>query len=171
MINDDELRIVATLAKRQVEIEREIVATELRLEKLKKALFRVQCIDLPSALAEFSLDEIKLTEGAFIVVKKHYFASIPKEKEAEAFSWLEKHSLDSVIKNVVKCEFGKGENDKATLAMEQLSELGFQPEQKRAVHPMTLKSVVKDLFERGVEFPIPVFGAGVVNKATVQLPK
>lgn len=170
-LTDEELSIVSTLAHRQVDMETEYALAEEALKNLKKRLDFLKQVELPNALAELGLSTVVLDSGEQIEVKQKYYASIPAERKGEAFTWLETHKLDSVIKNVVKAEFGKGENELAKTAMQELVSLGFNPTQDRSVHPMTLKSLVKDLFERGVEFPMEVFGAGVVNESKVVLKK
>lgn len=170
-LTDTELQIVADLSKRQVELESSVSMLEEQLKDTKKQLEYVRQVELPNALAEIGLSSVTLTNGAKIEVKQKYYASIPVESKQEAFAWLTMNNLDSVIKNTVKCDFGKGEIELAKEAMRELISCGFKPQQEMGVHPMTLKSLVKDLFERGVEFPIELFGAGVVNETKVVLPK
>lgn len=168
MISDNELRQISQLAEMQADLEQSIAAKKQELAVLEDDLKYVQSEALPAALAEAGVTEFTLNNGFSIKVKPHYYASISADNKEQAFRWLEDHKLDSVIKNVVKCSFNKGDNQQAKLAMEELSLLGFNPEQEMSVHHMTLKSLVKDLFERGVEFPLDLFGAGVVNKAMIK---
>jgi hypothetical protein len=170
-LTDAELSIVSTLAHRQVEMEQDYATAEQALKDMKKQLDFLKQVELPNAMAELGVSSVILDSGEKIEVKEKYYASIPVEYRSEAFSWLTSHDMDGVIKNVVKCEFGKGENSLAKAALQELTSLGFRPQQDMSVHPMTLKALVKDLFERGVEFPLEVFGAGVVNESKVTLKK
>lgn len=171
MITDEELSIVSTLSHKQLEQELLVAKLEEELKDAKKQLDFIRQVELPNALAEIGLSSVILTNGAKIEVKQKYYASIPAEFKQQAFDWLEQHNYDSIIKNVVKCEFGKGENDSAQEAMRELVSLGLRPQNEKSVHPMTLKSFVKDLFERGEEFPLDIFGAGTVAESKVVLPK
>jgi len=45
---------------------------------------------------------------------------------------------------------------------------GFSPEQKRDIHPQTLKAFVRDQVESGNEFPMDVFGAYVGQRANIK---
>lgn len=168
---DQELSIISTLAHRQVEMEQDYAMAEQALKDMKKQLDFLKQVELPNAMAELGVSSVVLDSGEKIEVKPKYYAAIPVESKTEAFDWLTSHNMESVIKNVVKCEFGKGEHPLAKKAMEELSMLGFRPQQDMSVHPMTLKALVKDLFERGVEFPLDLFGAGVVNESKVTLKK
>ena len=168
---DNELLTVSELATKQVELEKEIGLAEEQLKKLNEELLRVKQVELPNALAELDLSSLSLKDGTKIITGQKYYASIPKDQSERAFSWLEAHGYDSIIKNVVTCQFGKGENEEAKDVMRELTSLGVQPTQTMSVHPMTLKSFIKDLFERGVEFPLETFGAGVITESKVVLPK
>ena len=170
-LTDNELRLVSELAQRQLELEQELERAEDEVKRVKAELDQVRQVELPNALSELGVESWTLTNGFSITSKPKYFASIPKDRKDEAFAWLEEHNLDAVIKNVVSAEFGKGENDLAVQAVQELVSLGFRPQKEMSVHPMTLKSLVKDLIERGVEFPMDLFGAGVVLEAKITPPK
>lgn len=170
-LSDVELKIISTLAHRQVEMELDYSLAEQALKDMKQQLDFLRQVELPNAMAELGVASVVLDTGEKIEVKEKYYASIPAEKKKEAFEWLTSHNMEGVIKNVVKCEFGKGENTLAKAAMQELTSLGFRPQQDMSVHPMTLKALVKDLFERGVEFPLETFGAGVVNESKVVMKK
>jgi hypothetical protein len=170
-LTDEELALVSALANKQVNLENEYAAAEDALKELKQQLDFIKQVELPNALAEIGLSSFTLTNGERVEVKQKYYASIPVESKSEAFAWLTDHNFDAIIKNTVKCDFGKGEMALAKSAMQELTSLGFRPQQDMGVHPMTLKAFVKDLFERGVEFPLELFGAGSVNESKVTLPK
>lgn len=170
-LTDQELEIISTLSHRQVSMEADYARMEEELKEFKKQLDFLRQVELPNALAEIGLSSITLTNGAKIECKQKYYASIPADFKSQAFEWLSEHNYESIIKNVVACQFGKGENDRASEAMRELISLGLQPTNERSIHPMTLKSFVKDMFERGEEFPLDVFGAGVVTESKVVLPK
>lgn len=170
-LTDSELRLVSQLAQRQLDLEEELENAELEVKRVKAELDQVRTVDLPNALAELGVESWTLTGGYKITCKPRYYASIPKDNKEAAFTWLKEHDLDSVIKNVVSTEFGKGEYALATQAVQELISLGFRPRQEMSVHPMTLKSLVKDLLERGVEFPLDLFGAGVVQETVITAPK
>lgn len=170
-LTDTELKIISTLAHRQVAMELDYVMAEQALKSMKQQLDFLRQVELPNAMAELGVASVVLDTGEKIEVKEKYYASIPVEKKQEAFDWLTSHNMEGVIKNVVKCEFSKGENTLAKSAMQELTSLGFRPQQDMSVHPMTLKALVKDLFERGVEFPLETFGAGVVSESKVVMKK
>ena len=171
MLTDEELKRVSTLAQRQVDAEARVADLEEQLDLAKKQLSNISQHELPTLMAELQLESFKLSTGVSISVKPKYYASISLENRQLAFKWLRENDCDGIIKNVVKVDFGRGEDAASNEAMRALIDLGLRPVQDSTVHPSTLKSFIKDLFERGVEFPADIFGAGVVNEAKVVLPK
>lgn len=170
-ISNEELQMVSALAQKQRDLEQQVFEAENSLKELKERLEHTKTVELPNALAECGMTSFTLATGQKIDIKPHYYGSISEENKQQAFGWLRNHNLDGVIKNVVACDFGKGEDAEARRVMDQLSLMGFRPQQKESVHPMTLKSLVRDLIERGVEFPMELFGAGVKNEAKITEPK
>lgn len=170
-ISNEELQMVSALARKQRDLEQQVFEAEAALKTLKESLEHTRTVELPNALAECGMTAFTLESGQKIEIKPHYYGSISEENKPQAFGWLRRNNLDGVIKNVITCDFGKGEDEEARRVMDQLSLMGIRPQQKESVHPMTLKSLVRDLIERGVEFPMELFGAGVKNEAKITEPK
>jgi hypothetical protein len=63
--------------------------------------------------------------------------------------------------------FGKGEDSDAKIAVQALKDLGHEPVDKQSVHPMTLKSFIREQYESGSNFPADLFGAFVGNKTKI----
>ena len=64
-------------------------------------------------MAELNLSKIDLEDGSSISVSKYYSASIPREKQEEAFNWLVDNEHGDLIKNQVSVSFVRGEETKA----------------------------------------------------------
>lgn len=170
-VSNEQMAAIAELAERQVTIEAWIESVEEKLKTAKENLRKIAEVALPNAMAEIGMSEFKLTNGTKITIKNEVYASIPKENPGPAYSWLRDKGLDGIIKNEIICRFGKGEDEAAHKAAEALAELGYQPEQKQTIHPSTLKAFVKEQMEKGVDIPLEAFGAHIVDKAKVLLPK
>lgn len=171
MLNDQELSRVSQLAHKQQWLQEQLDEAEQEVKKIKAELAEVSQVELPNLMAELHLSGFTLETGEELSVVQKYYASISAENKQKAFEWLRDNQFESIIKNVVKCEFSRGEDELANDAMQELVSLGLRPSKEENVHPMTLKSFVKDLFERGVDFPIDLFGAGVFNETKVVIPK
>ena len=75
--------------------------------------------------------------------------------------------LGDIIKNEVTVAFGRNEDNKAiayaTLAQGQ----GYQPVQKLKVEPMTLKALVRERLESGLEMPSDLFNMFTGNRTKI----
>lgn len=167
---NEQMKMISDLAERQVKIEEYIAKCEDNLAKAKENWRRVAEVALPNAMAEVGMSEFKLSNGTMVKVKQEVYASMPEDNGA-AFAWLRSHHLDGVIKNIISCQFSKGGDADAVRAAHLLAENGFHPEQKQNVHPMTLKALIREQMDKGVDVPLKDFGAYVVNRAKVELPK
>jgi len=166
-INDEQLAEISDLAKQQLELERNVANLELQLEDTKNRLNNLSQTLIPEAMMAVGMESFKLADGTMVKVEKFYSGKIPDDKHDEAFAWLRSTKNDSLIKREVKCNFGKGEDQDAQSAVQALRDLGFEPVDKQSVHPMTLKSFIREQFESGSEFPAELFGAYVGNKTKI----
>lgn len=168
MITDEEYAMVSGLAARQVMLEKEIVQMVEALDAKKKELDQVRDKELPNAMMEIGIEEVKLKSGHKISIKNEAYCSISAEKAPAAHAWLRDHGHGAIIKNVIFAEFGKGEDERAIEAATALAEAGFKPEQKETVHPQTLKAFIREQINKGEEVPLDLFGAYIVNRAKVE---
>ena len=130
-------------------LEDQIKNAEDSVSKLKEKQKTLSQFEIPTMMEEMHITKLKLKDGESVEIKKIYGASIPVDKQQEAFTWLRDHDLGDIIKNDITVTFGRGEDNKAseyaTLAQGQ----GFEPVQKIGVHPQTLKAVVRERLESG----------------------
>lgn len=166
--SDESLKVVAELANRQLSLEKEIEDLEAQLKEKKESLVQVAEKDLPEALAECGLSEVKLLDGSKVSVKPYYQANPPKEKYDEAMAWLRDNGHGDLIKNDVTVSFGKGEDDRAVDFKRFLSENGTSYSDKTGVHPMTFKAFVREQVETGQNLPFDLLGIYIGQKASIK---
>lgn len=169
-LNEQQMQQLATLAAEQVKIEDWIAKREGELELAKVQLRKIAEVAIPNLMQEIGMSEFTLTNGMKLTIKQEVYASIPADNQQPAFNWLRKTGNDGLIKNVISCQFSKGQDADALTAGRLLAEAGFQPEQKQSVHPMTLKAFIKEQMEKGVDVPLADFGAHTVNKTKIVRP-
>lgn len=128
-------------------------------------------IDLPEAMKEAGVDEIKLENGAKVSVKPDISFSISEERKPAAYGWLEANNYGGIIKTEVRSPFAKGELDKAKELVVELSQKGISASLDRDVHYQTMKAFIKERLSEGVDLPLETFGVTQFDKATVKLPK
>lgn len=126
---------------------------------------------LPSAMEELGMKNFTLADDSKIEVKDHINASISEDNKPRAWAWLEEHEFDGIIKTKVNAEFGKGEIEQARDALKALEEAGFSGTMDRNIHPMTLKSFVKEQLEEGNSIPLDIFGVFEFKEAKITRPK
>jgi hypothetical protein len=166
--SDESLKVVGELAARQLKLEQELTDLEDQLKIKKEELTKVSEKDLPEALAECGLSEVKLLDGSKVTVKPYYQANPPKEKYDEAMSWLRDHGHGDLIKNDVIVSFGKGEDQNAEEFKTFLSDNGTSYTDKTGVHPMTFKAFVREQVETGQNLPFDLLGIYIGQKTSIK---
>ena len=167
-VSGEGLKSIADIARRIRETEEEIAKVDTYLKEKKKELLKMTDEDMPSMLQELGVSSFTLDDGSKVDVKPLYGASIPVPRKEEAFAWLRDNGYDDIIKNVVSCNFGRGEDQKAADLIGAAQKLGFYPEQNESVHSSTLRAWVRERVESGDEFPMDLFGAFVGERATMK---
>ena len=119
---------------------------------------------VPLLLAETGLSSLKLADGSHIEVKPYYSANISLKNRDAAHNWLRSNGLGDIIKNNVVVSFGMNEDNKAAEYANLAKSQGYQPTQKLKVEPMTLKALVRERIEKGVEMPMDIFNVFVGNR-------
>lgn len=167
-VQDDQIASIASMAKRAKLLEKEIEEMESVVSERKGQLKKLLEESIPNMLGELGMKSFKMSDGSSIEVKPFYSASISEERRAIAFEWLRQHGYDDIIKNTVSVRFGRGEDELCGDLLNQLREQGYPVEQTEKVEPQTLKAWVREMVERGVEFPTETFGAYIGQKATIK---
>ena len=139
------------------DLEDEIANAEESLKKLKEKAKVVSSVEIPAMMDDMQITKLKLKDGEQVEIKKIYGASIPKDHQEAAFTWLRNNGLGDVIKNDITVTFGRGEDNKATAYADLAKGQGFEPVQKIGVNPMTLKALVRERLENGQDVPEELF--------------
>ena len=138
-------------------LEDEIRNAEEGVKKLKEQARIISELEIPSMMKEMNITKLKLSDGESVEVGKFYSASIPAEKQDEAFTWLRNNGLGVIIKNDITVTFGRGEDNKAAQYAVLARGQGFEPVQKIGVHAQTLKALVRERMESGLDVPSDLF--------------
>ena len=97
------------------DLEDEIANAEESLKKLKEKAKVVSSVEIPAMMDDMQITKLKLKDGESVEIKKIYGASIPKDQQDAAFTWLRNNGLGDVIKNDITVTFGRGEDNKAAV--------------------------------------------------------
>ena len=166
-IGDNSLKEMADLCAEQVALEEEMRQLEEQLKAKATAAKKLSQEIIPARMSELGLESLTLSDGSSIEVKNKIQASIPIPYREEAFQWLRDNGHGDIIKNQVTATFGKGEDTTASNFIDKIEELGYQPEQKVWVAPMTLKAFVREQIANGSEIPTDKFGVYTYSETII----
>ena len=127
--------------------------------------------DLSSLIRRsIELDQhIKDTEAQLKDLQQKYVsARIPETKKQEAFQYLRSIGEGDLIKNEVIVSFSMGQDNQAGSVVADLEDKGFAPVKKQHVHPMTLKTWIKNRIENGHDIDFDLFGVYQGNRAKIK---
>ena len=148
-------------------LEDEISNAEKSVSKLKEQAKQLSQFEIPTMMEEMHITKLKLKDGEAVEIKKVYGASIPKDQQEAAFTWLRNNGLGDVIKNDITVTFGRGEDNKAAQYAVLARGQGFEPVQKVGVHSQTLKAVVRERIESGLDMPSDLFKTFAGNQTKI----
>lgn len=167
-LGDDAIGRIAKLVKMQLALEARLAQLEEEQKDVARQLREIAEEELPSAMEEHGVSQLKMGDGSEITVSTFYSASIPKDETEKAFDWLRDNRFGDLIKNVVSTTFGRNDDVKAKALVNTLSDSGYSVNQKQWVEPMTLKAFVKEQVEKGAPLPMDLFGVYIGKKAKVR---
>ena len=148
-------------------LEDEIDEQEKKLKELKRNQELLSGEVIPTMMTEMNISTLKLADGSAVEVKPVYGASIPAAKKEDAFTWLRKNGLGDLIKNEVTVAFGRSEDNKAQQYAVLAQGQGYEPIQKLKVEPMTLKALVRERVEAGLDMPSDLFNLFTSNRTKI----
>ena len=148
-------------------LEDEIDEQEKKLKELKRNQELLSGEVIPTMMTEMNISTLKLADGSAVEVKPVYGASIPAAKKEDAFNWLRKNGLGDLIKNEITVAFGRNEDNKAMAYANLAQGQGYEPIHKLKVEPMTLKALVRERVEKGLDMPSDLFNVFAGNRTKI----
>jgi Mrp family chromosome partitioning ATPase len=158
------LKSLANQVKILKELEDQVKIDDELLKDKKRDIEKISGEVIPTLLSEMGLSSLKLADGSAVDVKPYYGANISEKNREAAYNWLRSNGLGDIIKNEITVSFGKDEDNKATTYVNLARGQGYQPTQKLKVESMTLKALVRERIEKGVEMPADIFNVFVGNR-------
>lgn len=152
-LTPDKVREITSIARKQYDLEREIKKLGETLGEKNKELVRVRTIDLPNAMKAAGVTALSLSKGYTVSVKDFVTGYIKEENKPAAFAWLRANKFGSLIKNVVSCSFGMGEDKAAKALKSLLRKAKIAYEDKEDIHYQTLQAFVRERLKFGKELP------------------
>ena len=166
-LDNEDLSTLTGFAEAIIKQDAFVKELEERLKEEKKKLLKMTDEDLPALMTEANSMEFTLLDGSKVTIKPQYGASIKVDNRPAAYDWLREHGYDDIIKNIISCQFGRGEDDLASSFKAFAEKEGYVPNQTEKIEPMSLRAFVKERVENGDEFPMDLFGAYVGQRAVI----
>jgi hypothetical protein len=173
MLDNVEITDIAQQCIKLKEKEDEIAELEDKLKAKKAEADDISSRVIPELLQEQGLQEIKLSDGSKVSVKKEFRATLPKDdlRRESAYQWLRDQGLGDIIKNNVTVSFGRGEDNKAQQLLDLAVANGFQPQQKSDVAWNTLTALYEERVKAGLDMPSDVFSLWIKDKTKISRKK
>ena len=160
----ENIKSLADQVKKLRDLEDQLKVDEELLKDKKRDIEKISGETIPTLLSEMGLSSLKLADGSAVEVKPYYAANISIKNREAAYNWLRENGLGDIIKNNVTVSFGRNEDNKAAEYANLAKSQGYQPTQKLKVEPMTLKALVRERIEKGIEMPMDIFNVFVGNR-------
>ena len=148
-------------------LEDSFLEKEKELKELKRNIDLVSGEVIPTMMQEMNISTLKLADGSSVEVKPVYGASITVANKEAAYTWLRENGLGDLIKNEITVSFGRNEDNKASQYAVLAQGQGYEPVQKLKVEPMTLKALVRERIEAGLDMPSDLFNLFTSNRTKI----
>lgn len=179
---------VLKLAQEMYNLQRETGQMMVLLKAKEDRLDVLETTLVPEAMSAAGMSEHQLGDSGWSVeVEQIVRASIPSEtaiektdgperellvnRRTEAMKWLRENNADSLIKNKVVAEFGKGQDKAAEDWAEKINKAGYPAQRTESVHPQTLNKFLKEEIEKGKQVPTETFALFNGKRAKLTPPK
>lgn len=179
-----DLNEINEMANRLQDLEAEVVLLEKNLKDKKAELRILSEQELPEALASVGQTSWDLSDGKQLIVKDFVRANIPadgtierakgdrqgilRQQKDDALNWLRDANADSLIKNAVEIQFGKGQDSEVNELCKELEGSGLNPKRTVNVHPKTLEAFVKERLADGKYVPIDLLNVHEGKKTIIK---
>ena len=166
-VSEGETSKLSTLIRQSIDLDNEVKDAEKHLKDLQQRKRTVDEEDIPSLMEQLGVESLTV-DGNKVSIDKFVSARIPDDKKEEAYSFIRSIGEGDIIKNEVVVQFGMGQDNVAGAVLDDLSKQGLNPAQKTHIHPMTLRTWVKNRIENGKEVCHDTFGVYVGNRAKIK---
>jgi len=170
-VTPEALNQMSDLAKQQLGLEDRIAKGEALLKSLKKDLKKVSTDLLPEAMAACGMKTFTLDTGQSISVKEGLSMSAPKAEDKKILcnNWLMEHNQQALLKSEIVLMYDKGEHEKFLSVKALLVDNGIEEFKiTEGFNTASVKGVLLELAESGVDVPFEIFGAYQYKKTEIK---
>jgi hypothetical protein len=168
---DAETRSLALLAERLEDVDARIAAAEAALETLKGERETLAVTEIPDLMAELGVSDLRLTNGARLVLETYVSA----KTTPEILAWIEEQGFGDLVKRQLALAFPRDSRatyEEVSKLLEplgaQLAKAGVSISDEETIHSSTLKAFFRERAGSGGSLPPGVF---VGSRAKIRAPK
>ena len=159
---------VGDLVNRVRQLARDHALAEQNMQAIAADIERLLLVTIPDAMDAAGLTDVTLKDGAKLAVVPDLKCNINKDNEAAGFAFLRAKGHGAVIASQLIVDMRSIEDPAdAEELIHTLDEMELTHETKESIHWATLKSLVKDMLEKGEELPAS-FSVHQFKKAVVK---
>jgi hypothetical protein len=163
----DELTQLTETISALYESEAMIKDLEAVTKELKDRVQKIKREHIPTLMSDAGMAEFTTSTGLKVEIEDKIHASIAEKNMFSAIQWLIGNNLGHVIKRKFSLTYGMDEIEEQEKVKEVLDSNSFQYEDKPSVAPSTLKKLVRECRETGLDIPIKVFGIYEYTEAKI----
>lgn len=162
-----QIKLLATQYRR---LAGEVEAAEQSLASLNRELNVLTMVTIPDAMASLNMTTVKLDNGVTVEVKPDVKVHVNAENQAAAYAWLTEQGHGTAIKTELVVDTRAMDQEERDKLLTELGDMEAEAVERQSLHPATLKSLVKEMLERGVQLPA-AFSVFEYKKAAIKEPK
>lgn len=184
-----DLREISKLAEEMLSNDSKIAELEMQIQTLADRNGEIELNILPDLMAAAGMKKFSLSNGDNVEIKDIVRASIPSQtaiekaegieqsemvkRRAACLAWLRKNGAESMIKNQLVAEFGKGQDVVAKKLLSNILARGYKARVEESVNFQSLNAYFRELIEAGRSERIPTetFSLFIGKKAELKAAK
>ena len=155
------------LADQLFEAQTKVVEMEADLKEAQRAVRQLEEHDLPEAMSDMGVEELKTSTGLVVTVKTDLHAKKLTQAHERALAWLRDRGQGGLIKTLVGVPFTAGSEADADQLVDRLQGDGILAMKTMEVHHSSLGAALRKIREAGEDVP-DFLGAYEVTKAKVR---
>ena len=161
--------VLRTAVDSLLDAERQCEELEAQLKAARNCARVLREDTVPGIMNELGVKTLTLDDGARVELKLDVHARIAEGDKPVAFEWLINNGYESLIRSNVTVKFDRGDLARAEALVTNLRGKGIEAKHELAVHPQTLKALLRDELSNGRDVPLDAFGATCIWAAKVKL--
>lgn len=163
-----DLRAIAALAHKQLELEAEVARDEAKLKDSKERLRKVQEGELPAAMKAAGMTTFGLDNGMTVGYEEDLKISVPKTRKAAIIEKMREWGYGPNVSNTLTIDLGKDNDNAAKALIATAEEMGVKATQEEDIPSGTVKKALRKRIDEGKSDDLTFFGAFPFTKATVK---